>query len=278
VNVFPVDFTVIPDMPYTINNIPSQSLDVYIPEGTGLMPCVVWIHGGAWLAGSKDGLAPEVENLLHQGYVIASINYRLSSEAIFPAQIHDCKAAVRFLKENAAKFLIDTSKIAVAGSSAGGHLAALVGTSAGVDTLEDMSLGYTRATSRVQAVINYYGPSDFLIMDNLPDSCKEPMAHLVPDSPESKLLGCTITECPDRVAFANPVTYITPDDPPFLILHGAIDCTVTPQSNILLAEELQNKSVPAELLIIPGVGHGGPEFYSSEINIKVLNFLGNILY
>lgn len=170
VNVFPVDFTVIPDMPYTINNIPSQSLDVYIPEGTGLMPCVVWIHGGAWLAGSKDGLAPEVENLLHQGYVIASINYRLSSEAIFPAQIHDCKAAVRFLKENAAKFLIDTSKIAVAGSSAGGHLAALVGTSAGVDTLEDMSLGYTRATSRVQAVINYYGPSDFLIMDNLPDS------------------------------------------------------------------------------------------------------------
>lgn len=240
------------------------------------MPCLVWIHGGAWMYGSKEGLPPEMGMLPDHGYVLASIGYRLSGEAIFPAQIFDCKAAIRFLKTNAGKYGIDSSRIAVAGTSAGGHLAALAGTSAGVCSLEDKQ-GSAEASSSVKAVVDYYGPTDFLIMDDLPDDppdlCEDPMIHLAPDSPESLLLGCDIRHCPEKVNYANPITYLSEDDPPFLILHGTHDCTVTPKSSMLLERELSSMGIPVELHLLQGAGHGGPEFISQETRSVVLEFL-----
>ncbi len=277
------NYTKITDVPYTVNQISErQKLDIYIPGNTDdLMPCLVWIHGGAWLAGSKDRLAQEIDTLLHHGYVIASIGYRLSSESIFPAQINDCKAAIRYLKENSGKYKIDSSRIAVAGSSAGGHLASLTGTSADIPELEDKTQGYRNASGRVQAVIDFYGPTDFLIMDMLPDSppdsCREMNPHLSPASPESLLLGCNIEDCPEKVKFANPVTYVSADDPPFLIIHGTFDCVVTPGSSLKLENKLREKGIPVNMHLLPHAGHGGPEFVTPEIKSLVLNFLNYIL-
>jgi len=271
-------YKVITDILYSDSPISEkQKLDLYIPDMDGPMPCLVWIHGGAWLSGSKDGLPGEVDTLLDHGYVVASIDYRLSGEAIFPAQIQDCKAAISFLKENGSNYKIDSSRMAVAGSSAGGYLASLVGTSSCIESLEEANTSAMGASSRVQAVIDFYGPTDFLIMDELPDDCQNPMVHLDPDSPESLLLGCNVQECPDRVKIANPVTYITEDDPPFLIFHGTSDCTVTPGSSILLEEQLNKNGISVELHLLPGAGHGGKEFVSPEIKKLVLDFLNKIL-
>jgi acetyl esterase/lipase len=281
--LFSQNYTKITDIPYTVNQTSErQKLDIYVPEnGKYLMPCLIWIHGGAWLLGSKEGLAQEIDTLLHHGYVVASIGYRLSKELIFPAQIHDCKAAIRYLKENGEKYKIDSSRIAVAGASAGGHLASLTGTSSDIPDLEDKTQGYESASSRVQAVIDFYGPTDFLIMDMLPasppDSCGEMNPHLSPDSPESLLLGCDIRDCPEKVKFANPITYISTDDPPFLILHGTFDCVVTPTSSIKLEKRLREKGVPVKLHLLTHAGHGGPEFVTQETKSLILKFLDGIL-
>ena len=272
------NYTVTMDVSYTIIATSDQQyLDVYVPKSESVMPCVVWIHGGAWMFGSKTGLPKEVGHLLKHGYVVVSIGYRLSGEAIFPAQIYDCKTAICFLKANAVDYQIDSTRIAVAGSSAGGHLAALVGTSAGVSALEGKAQGSPVASSRVQAVIDFYGPTDFLIMDELPTNCKNPQKHLVSGSPESRLLGCNIVDCPDKVKQANPITYITPDDPPFLIFHGKSDCTVTPQSSILLERQLKKAGLFADLNLISGAGHGGNEFLTRDVQTTILEFLDRVL-
>jgi acetyl esterase/lipase len=279
-SLFCQEYDISTDVTYAENpSSDRQKLDIYIPKGNELMPCLVWIHGGAWLAGSKDGLAQEIDTLLHHGYVVASIGYRLSSEAIFPSQIYDCKAAIRFLKANALKYKIDTARIAVAGSSAGGHLAALLGTSANVESLEDDDLGHNNVSSKVHAVIDYYGPTDFLIMDDLPETppekCEDPMIHLTPNSPESLLLGCNIEDCPEKVERANPITYITKDDPPFLIFHGTFDCTVTPKSSVILEKALRKNKIQVDLHLLPGAGHGGEQFLRPNTKRLVLQFLDN---
>lgn len=272
------EYQIITDIPYTDSLISNkQKLDLYIPDSDKPVPCLVWIHGGAWLAGSKDGLAQEIDTLLYHGFAIASIGYRLSSESIFPAQIHDCKTAIRFLKENGSKYNIDSTRIAVAGSSAGGHLASLTGTSSHIQSLEDKSLGSTQVSSRVHAVIDFYGPTDFLIMDELPEGCQDPMIHSDPNSPESLLLGCNIEDCPDKVKMANPITYISRDDPPFLIFHGTSDCTVTPGSSILLEKQLRKEGVNVKLHLLPDAGHGGEAFHSPEIKAMILGFLREAL-
>lgn len=276
-------YKLIPDIPYTTKpgNV-SQTLDIYIPDNfSGILPCVIWIHGGAWMFGSKEGLPSEIDILLKKGFVISSINYRLSNEAIFPAQIHDCKAAVRFIKANGNKYSIDSSRIVVSGASAGGHLAALLGTSSGIAELEDLAMGWENVSSKVNAVIDFYGPTDFLLMDNLPDtppdSCTDKVLHLKPDSPESLLLGCDIRHCTEKVKMADPMNYITEDDPPFLIFHGTYDCVVTPLSSKKLLQNLKEGQVKAELRLIPHAGHGGLEFTSDETKKEIIEFLNEAL-
>jgi acetyl esterase/lipase len=241
------------DLEYARAGGKSLRLDLYLPQGIpGPLPAIVWVHGGAWRKGSKENTpARRLADRDQAPYAVASIGYRLSQEAIFPAQIHDCKAAVRWLRAHAQQYNLDPTRFGAWGGSAGGHLVALLGTSGGVPDLEG-DLGHAEQSSRVQAVCDFFGPSDFLRMDDVPGE----MTHHAPDSPESQLLGGPIRECPDRVARANPITYVTPGDPPFLIVHGQEDFTVIANQSELLYQALRRNGVEARLHLVPGAGHG----------------------
>lgn len=241
------------DLEYARVGQRSLRLDVYVPQQADRpLPLVVWIHGGGWRRGSKDRCP--AARLVPQGFVAASIQYRLSDEAKFPAQIEDCKAAIRWLRANAGRFSIDAERIGVWGASAGGHLAALLGTSGDVRQLEG-ELGNLDQSSRVQAVCDFFGPTDFLQMDDhAPPGAR--LRHNAPDSPESLLIGGPIPENQDKVRQANPITYVTPDDPPFLIVHGDRDPLVPLHQSQLLAEALRQAGVPVQLEIVRGAGHG----------------------
>ncbi len=252
------------DLVYTARPRPLR-LDLYTPSGAPPFPVIVWVHGGAWRAGDKSLRADHAAlRQRARGYAVASIEYRLSGEAVFPAQIEDCRAALRWLRANAAAYALDPSRIAGWGSSAGGHLVALLGTSGGVTTLEDPLQGAPAESSRVQAVVDWYGPTDFLLMD---------ASHHGPDSPESRLLGCDIDECPDRVAFANPLTYVDAADPPFFIQHGTRDATVDPGQSVILHAALLAAGVESTYIPLEGAGHGGPEFTTPANLARVEAFL-----
>jgi acetyl esterase/lipase len=240
-------------------------LDLFTPAGIPPFPTIVWVHGGGWQTGNRT-LSADQPALRQRarGYAVASVEYRLSGEAVFPAQIHDCKAAVRWLRARAAEYGLDAARFAAWGSSAGGHLVTLLGTSGGVAALEDASQGNARESSRVQAVVDWYGPTQFLLMDP---------SHHAADSPESRLLGCDIDDCPDRVAFASPLTYVDSGDPPFFIQHGTKDGTVNPSQSELLNSALLAAGVPVTLTRIEGAGHGGPEFTAAANVARIEAFL-----
>ncbi len=231
------------------------------------LPLIVWIHGGAWRAGSKE--ANPAARFVDDGYGSASISYRLSQVATFPAQLHDCKAAIRWLRAHAEKYDIDAERVAVWGSSAGGHLVAMVGTSGDVEELEGQ-LGHPSESSRVQAVVDYFGPTTFTKMD----SAGSRMVHDDAKSPESLLVGGAIQEHPDLVRRADPITYVTSDDPPFLIVHGDKDPLVPYNQSELLAAALKEHGVEHTLRTAKGGGHGnGGEFTSPELVQMVKAFL-----
>src|SRR4030042_686660 len=257
----------------------AQKLDVYLPdEGDGPFPVILSIHGGAFKAGDKgdNQLLPMLEGV-KRGYAVVSVNYRLSQEAIFPAQIYDIKAAVRWIRANAKQYKFDPDKITAWGGSAGVHLSALLGTSGDVKELEDLMMGNPDYSSRVQAVVDWFGPTDFLKMDEqLKESMvKNPQVHSVPDSPESELIGKNLTDAPELVRAANPETYITPDDPPFFIQHGQIDHLVPYQQSVNFASKLSAiigmEEVTRELF--PDSGHGGPAFSNEQNLNKIFVFL-----
>jgi acetyl esterase/lipase len=258
---------------------PAQKLDIYLPdEGDGPFPVILNIHGGGWRGGDKAGA--QVSSMLaglQRGYAVVAINYRLSSEAIWPAQINDCKAAIRWVRANAGQYSLNPSKIAAWGSSAGGHLSAMVGTSGDVNELENLSQGNPEQSSRVQAVVDWFGPTDFLRMDEhlKASGVTRPMAHSTPDSPESKLIGKNIEDAPALVKEANPVTYISSDDPPFLIQHGMEDNLVPYQGSVLLARKLGNALGydKVSLELFPATRHGGPAFGSEDNLERVYRFL-----
>ncbi len=248
-------------------------LDLYLPEGAGPFPVIVWVHGGAWLSGDKED-TPAIREV-SRGYAVASINYRLSFEAQFPAQLEDCKAAVRWLRANAESYKLDPNRLGAWGSSAGGHLVALLGASGGVSDLEG-NLGNPDFSSRVQAVVDWYGPTDLLKMNEQKLAC-DLVNHDAAFSPESLLIGCAIQTCADKTRRANPITYITPDDPPFLIVHGTNDCLVSPQQSQIFHNALTAASLPSTLFYIQGAGHGGSAFDRPEIQTLVDNFFDSQL-
>ncbi len=208
------------------------------------MPVVVWVHGGAWLAGSRKG--GPATTLANHGYFIASIEYRLSQEATFPAQIEDCKCAIRYLRAHAKKLNIDPNRIGVWGPSAGGHLVALLGTSGSAEELEGKG-GWQDQSSRVQAVCDWYGPTDFTKMRGSHDDI---------NSPECQLVGGSLTEKAHLVRAANPITYVTPDDPPFLVMHGEEDRTVPINQSELLFDALKQAGVAVTFIRVKNAGHG----------------------
>ena len=231
-------------------------LDLYLPENTNKpLPLIIWIHGGAWLGGSKDGGSPALP-FTANGYAVAHVGYRLSPEAKFPAQINDCKAAVRWLRANAKKYHLDPDKFVAWGSSAGGHLVALLGASGGVPELEG-NVNDLKESSRVQAVIDWFGPADFLHIGEE----KSNRDHNAPDSPESRLIGGPLPGNRDKAAKASPTTYVSKDAPPFLIMHGDQDLEVPFQQSELLADALKKAGVDVTFVPMKGAGHGfgGPQ-------------------
>ena len=238
----------------------TQMLDLYLPEGNGPFPVVVNIHPGGFFTGDKEMLpGTPGKAMLEAGYAIASINYRLSSEATFPAAVQDAKAAVRFLRANAAEYKLNPDKIAAFGQSAGGNLASMLGTSGDVAEFDDPSLGNAGVSSRVQAVINWFGPNDFAVMDEQAKAqgCSaSDQTHSAADSPESKYLGAPVPTVPDLVNQANPITYITEDDPPFLVQKGDQDCTIAIENTKMLADALAAAGLDVHYDLLKGVGHG----------------------
>jgi acetyl esterase/lipase len=255
-SVHPSGVKAFKDLEYGKGSGRGTLLDLYLPEKSDKpLPLIVWIHGGAWMAGSKDGPSPALR-FTKDGYAVAQVGYRLSQEAKFPAQIYDCKAAVRWLRANAAKYNLDSNKFVAWGASAGGHLVALLGTSGGVAELEgnDNDL---KESSRVQAVVDWFGPTDFLHIGD----AESDIRHTASDSPESKLIGGAILENKDKAAKASPITYVSKDAPPFLIMHGDRDRTVPFNQSELLYAALKKAGVDATFVPMKGAGHGfgGPE-------------------
>jgi acetyl esterase/lipase len=264
-NALPAGVVIHRDMAYVSGGHPRQALDLYLPDLGHAMPLIVWIHGGAFRMGGKEDRVPL--EMLEQGYAIASLNYRLSQHALFPAQIEDCKAAVRWLRAHADTYGLDLLRFASWGESAGGHLAAMLGT-AGHERSFEVGEHLDRS-SCVQAVLDFFGPTDFLQMDaqRLPEG----MVHDAADSPESQLVGGPIQERPTELARANPVTYVTPEAPPFLIVHGDRDPLVPYGQSLLLADALKAAGVPVTFYTVVGAGHGG--FDDPQIPILVHEFL-----
>jgi acetyl esterase/lipase len=261
--------TVHRDLPYVTDGHQRHKLDLYLPQTGQNWPLIVWVHGGAFRMGSKEGKVPL--SYLAEGYALASINYRLSQHALFPAQIQDCKTAVRWLRANAGRFSFDPQRIGAWGESAGGHLVAMLGTTG--DTNEFDVGGNLHLSSRVDAVVDYFGPTDFLQMDDhrLPDG----QIHDTPDSPESELVGGPIQENKERVARANPITYVTPGAAPFLIVHGEADPLVPHHQSQLLEKALKRAGVPVLLYTVKGAGHGG--FTDPRVSELTRDFLASHL-
>ncbi len=294
------------DLPYVSHGHARQTLDLYLPpgwtdcgfsspcraleargpssaggfsssrrgdedRGAGRRPLalVIYVHGGAFLAGDKKEGVPT--SFLSQGYAVASLNYRLSGDALFPAQIQDCKAAVRWLRAHAAQYGLDPTRVAAFGPSAGGHLVAMLGTT-GATRLFDVG-EHLDQSSRVRAVVDYFGPTDFLQMDahRLPNG----MLHDPADSPESRLVGGAIQENEAKVAAANPITYVSSATPPFLIVHGSADPLVPHHQSALLEAALRKAGVPVLFYTVRGGGHGG--FTDPEVPRLTRDFLARHL-
>jgi acetyl esterase/lipase len=250
------------DLEYVPGGHARNKLDLYLPAKTGHgLPVIVWIHGGGWAWGDKADDFPAI-SFVNKGFAVASINYRFTHHAIFPAQIEDCKAAIRWLRANAKKYSLDPNHIGVWGASAGGHLVSLLGTSGGVKELEGKG-GNLDQSSRVQCVVDFFGPSDFTKMGGWQDKPDSPMAHLV---------GGPVRDKKEAAARANPITYISKDAPPFLIVHGDKDPAVPMIQSELLDEALRKAGVESTLIRVVGGAHGGPGFINAENRKKIEAF------
>lgn len=247
------------DIPYAKAGDAPLCLDVSIPqEGHGPYPAVVFIHGGGWQVGSKNDMSQLISDAAKNGYVGIAPQYRLAPKAHFPAQIHDCKAVIRWLRANAEQYKIDPDRIAVVGFSAGGHLASLLGTTAASDDLEgtpkpdhppDPTLltdSNPAQSTKVQAVVDFFGPTDFTTRDWDPKLEKD---VIVP------FLNGTIKENPDLYKKASPITYAAKDAPPFLIIHGTNDNIVPIDQSQRFAKKLQDLGVSTQLVILQNETH-----------------------
>ena len=241
-----------------------QKLDLYLPEkAEGVLPVIVWIHGGGWKAGNKDH-CPAV-SFVAKGYAVASINYRLSQHAKFPAKIEDCKAAIRWLRAHAKDYQFDVEHIGVWGASAGGHLVALLGTTGADKDLEGKE-GNLEQSSKVQAVVDWFGPTDF-----------QKLTSTGANSPVAELLGGPIQDNKEKAAQASPVTHVSKDNPPFLIMHGDKDPLVPFHQSEDLEEALKKAGVEVTLVRLKGAGHGGPQFSSPENRKLIADFFDKYL-
>jgi acetyl esterase/lipase len=256
----------------------AQKLDLYLPDGKGPFPVVLIVHGGAFLFGDKADQPSKggTDDLLKHGFAVANVNYRLSGEAKVPAQIQDVKTAVRWLRAHAKEYALNPDKFGAWGASAGANLAALLGTAIDIPALEGAELGNPDQSSQVQAVVDWFGPTDFLQMDRQLIELGFPPSHDDPESPESLLVDAPIQTRPDLVKAVNPLTYVAPKAAPFLIEHGTNDSTVPYLQSKILFEALVDAAGTERVTFVPleGAVHGGgPQFWSPENVARVLGFL-----
>ncbi len=245
-----------------------QTLDVYVPKtpSSKPLPLVVFIHGGGWESGSKNTGGVLFALIQDGAYIGASINYRLTNEGQHPTQIHDCKAAIRWLRAHARDYNIDPSKIGVFGISAGGHLVSLLGTGGDVKELEGAIGGNLDQSSRMNCVVNFCGPADLLTFGGK-GSVIDPEN---PNTAVGKLIGGKVSERQEVARAASPVTYISKDDPPFLHIHGTKDNLVPYAQPLEFEEKLKAAGVPSVLLTGEGAGH---VFFSRELIQNIRTFL-----
>lgn len=258
------------DIAYADTDEPAQRLDMLLPKqatNDKPLPVVVFIHGGGWRKGDKrsgwNRLVPHVASGKFAG---VSVGYRLTDKAQWPAQIYDCKAAIRWIRGNAKQHNLDPERIVVWGTSAGGHLVALLGTTGGVKELEGKLGKHGDQSSRVTGVINFFGPSDLLTMNEGGSI----MNHYAPDSPESKLLGHPVKQVPQLANQASALSHVTKDDAPFLIMHGTKDPLVPLRQSRILHEALEKAGVRSTLVTIEAAGHG---FRGAAVDARVKAFL-----
>ncbi len=269
------------DLDYAGDDEVYHKLDIYLPdEEKESYPAVVAIYGSAWFSNNLKANAFNTlgQPLLDAGFAVITPNHRASTDSLYPAQIHDIKAAIRFVRANANKYNIDTTFVGIAGSSSGGHLAALAGTSGGVKTasvgsatfdIEGNVGEHTDFSSSVDAVVDWFGPTDITMMAECEGGGS--IDHNSPDSPESILVGGPIRENIEKGTLANPIHFVDASDPPFLIFHGDQDPLVPPCQSEMLHEALQDSGVASEYFLMEGGGHG-PGVHTEENFDRMVNF------
>lgn len=272
--IFPEGTHIYNNLSYANDTIKKHLLDIYIPAKIKeKFPLVVWIHGGAWMSNDKyadmDYMKTTLRRIIEQGYAVASIDYRFSTTAVFPAQIQDCSLALDFLFKQADKYKLDTSNFALMGFSAGGHLASLMAL-AGNNHVEKFYNGGEDPSYKIKAVVDFYGPSDFLAMAGNADINQT-------NDPISMLLGASVIKRPDLARIASPTTYIDRNDPPFLIIHGEKDDMVPNAQSRLMKSYLDLVDVKNELIIVKNAPHYGAMFDSEEIRNRIFVFLDTFL-
>jgi acetyl esterase/lipase len=265
--LFPKGTVIHNNLPYNNDTLQKHLLDIYLPANAkGNIPLVILIHGGAWWANDKYAdisyMKKTIVELVSNGFALAAIDYRFSTQAVFPAQIQDCNQAVSFLYDNADKYGYDKKQFAVLGWSAGGHLASLLGLSKN-NKVANFFMPNTNQAFSIKAVVDFYGPSDMVLLPGSED----------PKSPESVLIGAAPIARPDLAKAASPVTYVDKNDPPFLIIHGEKDDMVSPKQSKLLNSWLNVEEVQNELMIVKDAPHYGVMFDADEVRSKVIDFL-----
>lgn len=250
----------------------SLLLDLYLP-GMGRSPAglIIWVHGGAWRAGSRDSV--DLLAMTERGWAIASVDYRLSTTARFPAQVHDIKAAIRYLRARAAEHGYPPRRFVIAGSSAGGHLAALVGVSNGLPALEGAIGDEASVSSDVQAIVSLYGASNLTSI--LAQSTPHGLSVRVPAL--SLLLGAPPAEAPELARLASPVFHVNPASPPLLLLHGDQDAQMPINQSHELEGAYEKLGLPVKFVVVHGAGHGGPAFTTAKKLELIDTFLGQQL-
>ena len=272
-DIFPKGTSVYPNIAYADDTLKKHRLDIYLPPVKKLSyPVVVWIHGGAWMSNDKYAdmgyMVNTLKDLINNGYAVASIDYRWSTTAPFPAQVQDCNAAIDYIYKNAAQYNIDDSRIALMGFSAGGHLANLIGLSNN-NNEHDFYYKGKKPGFKVNVVIDFYGPSDLTTLKGS-DSTD-------PKNPITLLLGGTVAEKPKLAKEASPLTWLDRKDPPFLIIQGEKDQSVNPEQSKTLSDWLTKFGVPNDLIIVPGAPHFGVMFDAENIREEILTYLKKYL-
>lgn len=254
------------DIPYATVGDRTLRLDLHLPDTDRAPPLVIYLHGGAWRMGDKAEVPPF---LVENGYAVASLDFRSSEEARFPANVHDIRAGIRFLRAQAAQYGYRADRIAVTGSSSGGHLAALVGVTNGHPELEGDIGDHDTVSSSVQAIITWVGASNLATI--IPQSTPEGLKLRVPAL--QLLLGALPEEVPDLTWLASPVSHVDATDPPVLILHGDQDLTIPVNQALELDAAYRRAGLVADMMIINGVGHVARPFFTGPATDRAVEFL-----